>query len=72
MANQMVFIHIDFKLTVSFKYAEIYHYHRSKYKVLVHNMDTLWKKYFFHPRVHIIGLQKCTTTFGLLIIVLKN
>ena len=35
-------------------------------------MDTLRKMYFFHPRVHVIGLQKCMTTIsGLLTIVIK-
>ena len=42
-------------------------------KVPVPNMDTLRKMYFFHPRVHVIGLQKCITTIsGLLAIVTKN
>ena len=41
-------------------------------KVPVPNIDTLRKMYFFHPRVHIIGLQKCMITIsGLLTIVIK-
>ena len=43
------------------------------YMVPVPNMDTLRKMYFFRPRVHVIGLQKCMTTIsGLLTIAIKN
>ena len=39
------------------------------YKIPLTNIETLRKKYFFHPRVHVIGLQKCMTTIpGLLTI----
>ena len=42
------------------------------YKVPIPNMDTLRKMYFFHPRVHVIGLQKCMTTIpGQLTIIIK-
>ena len=35
------------------------------------NVDTLRKMYFFHPRVHVVGLQKNITTIsGLLTIVI--
>ena len=37
---------------------------KKKKKIPVPNMDTLRKMYFFHPRVHLIGLQKCMTTIS--------
>ena len=36
-------------------------------------MDTLRKMHFFHPCIHVIGLQKCMTAIpGLLTIFKKN
>ena len=35
-------------------------------------MDTLKKMHFFHPRLHVIGLQKCMTTIPGLLNILKK
>ena len=35
-------------------------------------MDTLRKMHFFHPSIHVIGLQKCMTTIPGLLTIFKK
>ena len=44
----------------------------SSYIVPVPYMDTLRKMHFIHPRIHVIGLQKCMTTIPELFTIFKK